>query len=122
MIQANELRIGNKLLFTDSPHQGILTVNSAIIKQAEDDIKRFNYFFQPIPITEEWLLKFGFESLRDGWFMFSEKGDIKFDISYITESNIYFYCCGKTRTLKFVHDVQNLYHALTQTELQIKEP
>jgi hypothetical protein len=69
---------------------------------------------KPIPLTEEWLLKFGFLSnpYKDRY----EKGDIDIE-------------CNKTRGktelwlsgfpyIKHIHQLQNLYFALTNEELK----
>lgn len=74
----------------------------------------------PIPLTEEWLFKFGFISnpYEDRY----EKGLLHIE-------------CNKTRgvlefwierlpfslTIKYVHSLQNLYFALTGEELTIKQ-
>ena len=71
--------------------------------------------FKPIPLTEEWLLKFGFE--RNGkkltfWkidLVEDEEGIFSFD-----ESRIYI-------DIKYVHQLQNLYFALTGEELKKQE-
>jgi hypothetical protein len=129
-MKASELRIGN-LVYKYYP--------SGIEIEAVNEIN--SYFvngigisaIEPIPLTEEWLLKFGFEHQN------------KYDL----ESNLYSkklnskYCFtiySKTETLDFktkfigwkvlnigfdlkiehVHSLQNLYHALTGEELTIK--
>lgn len=117
MIAANELRIGNWLQFTDSPHQGNLKIDSKVIAQDELSHKEFNWFFAPIPLTEQWLLKFGFEkdisiTTRNIYC----KGS--FAIIQTISGNNYFY---EGTELKFVHSLQNLYFALTQKELEINE-
>ena len=68
----------------------------------------------PIPLTEEWLFKFGFE--RNGkkltfWkidLVEDEEGIFSFD-----EARIYI-------DVKYVHQLQNLYFALTGEELTLK--
>lgn len=72
--------------------------------------------FSPIPITEEWLLKFGFENYLTYWHLYHD--DICFDISrnfhfQIEEYNYPF-------KLQYVHQLQNLYFSLTGEELKIK--
>ena len=69
--------------------------------------------FKPIPLTEEWLLKFGFTFNKEhGWF----NGDLfEFKINDLFELDWY-----ENAPLKHVHQLQNLYHALTGKELKIK--
>ena len=85
---------------------------------------------KPIPLTEEWLFKFGFIKKHDenGYclsLIFKTKSD---SINNIIEHKIKGLYLNKSfcgiRFLnieyKHVHQLQNLYYALTQTELQIK--
>jgi hypothetical protein len=77
---------------------------------------------QPIPLTEEWLVKFGFEQM---YFLTAK-------INYFIKGNIIYSIIDRhveykngninfiIRKCKHVHDLQNLYFALTQKELTIK--
>jgi hypothetical protein len=75
----------------------------------------------PIPLTEEWLEKFGFEERR-----YKKQGVLR---SYIKKGNsmhmtnsgniVYGF---KSKMLFGVHELQNLYFALTGEELKIKKP
>ena len=78
---------------------------------------------KPIPLTEEWLLRFGFEETTD-------KGLILY---YELSSGAYLEKVGEVLrlfdrggymlshdNLKHVHQLQNLYFALTSEELTIK--
>lgn len=120
---AQELRIGN-LIIANGLHEGrIMTVEQIGAKGTLNDDKRVILFKEhhvgefiseckPIPITEEWLLKFGFGKLCNRII-----GKFQFNI-------IYNYCCEVqigTQTIKieFVHTLQNLYFALTGEELTI---
>ena len=78
---------------------------------------------KPISITEEWLLKFGFELNSDeGDCKFYEKG--KYGIRWVDGDEFYFYLIMNDRDeywiLKEIYDVhqlQNLYFSLTGEEL-----
>jgi hypothetical protein len=79
--------------------------------------------FTPIPLTEEWLMRMGFEKRENGW----NKLDIcdEFcDLYYEYLSGVHL-CVGGQHIclphIKFVHQIQNIYHALTGEELEIKE-
>jgi hypothetical protein len=86
---------------------------------------------QPIPLTEEWLFKFGFH-LRDG-FSNTFKLNIEkhqYDCSEITYSEkegLLRFSNGKEKGttliphIKHVHQLQNLYFSLTGEELTIKQ-
>ena len=78
--------------------------------------------FEPIPITEEWLLKFGFEFnvLTNR----SELDDWRFDITKPANYDGFLLCEGSTAItdrIKYVHQLQNLYFAFTGEELVLSE-
>ncbi len=102
-LSKNEIRIGNYLI---SKMMGILKVQMIPI-----DIDMSNY--EPIKLTEEWLINLGFEETdyAGGCYYL---GSIQIDLSD-------FECAFKTNWLdckvKYVHQLQNLYFALTGKEL-----
>lgn len=80
---------------------------------------------EPIPLTEEWLLKFGFDKTGEDDFD-KTFGDIK-QIS-IRKTKLFtsnklgvYYNSTRITIIKYVHQLQNLYFALTGEELKIKE-
>ena len=125
MIQANELRIGSKLLFTDYPHQGVLTIDEKDIAYAEKHPDWLQAFFQGIPITEEWLLKFGATKYNDDRFYLDLEKERNMLQLFWNLGGDYFICEFISRSMhvcyfndhKYVHQLQNLYFALTQKEL-----
>lgn len=65
MIQANELRIGNKILYTHPEYESLInTVTVEDIEQCLIDNCGFNKIHAPILLTEEILLKCGFVKLK----------------------------------------------------------
>lgn len=116
---ANELRIGNWINNVDNLYQ---------IEDAEAllDVETFinHGAFQPIPLNEEWLIKFGFS------FENSQHPEIKgFWHNRLNNFNFYFeqfpdnsfnYCAEDYVPLTTVNQLQNLYFALTGKELEIK--
>lgn len=90
---------------------------------------------EPIPITEELLLKIGFKKDRNGYFSYGEYNDelsIRFSSNYtfIEYANLCFNPEDVTETnysssLEFpntlhLHTLQNIWHLLTGKELEIK--
>lgn len=77
--------------------------------------------FEPIPLTEEWLLKFGFKKRNDKYYKgryFIEEGlsklfnnGMSFRITINNTESAY------ANSIKYVHQLQNLYYALTGEEL-----
>lgn len=74
-----------------------------------------------IPITEEWLLRMGFKERYSK----SHQIEIKYDFLKLYNSNgDYIYDIGSNtgvNTIHYLHQLQNLYFALTGEELEIKE-
>ena len=102
-----ELRIGNLVYdFTDHCNVNIL---------AEDLTDVSN--FKPIPLTEEWLLKFGFDAIfsnelwKDSFGYSLESKGLGLQYSY-DEGTFRVYC-------EYIHQLQNLYFSLTGEELTI---
>ena len=127
-MKAQELRIGNTFIekysntiihVTGLTDTGIYFTGSFEGKwQAE-----------PIKLTEEWLLKLGFYKWVDEKDIFSNDHlslylmDKDFDVEagewYVGNDNRSNAGCYCLRKIKYVHQVQNLYFALTDRELTI---
>jgi hypothetical protein len=81
----------------------------------------------PIPLTKEWLLKFGFEkriTVGHSVQYFIGKNPIThdwlFDILWLDGYSAPFYRNGFHK-IQYVHQLQNLYYDLTGEELTIKQ-
>ena len=120
-MKAKELRIGN-LIFKNND---IYEISSLFFVDLHDGLIREsynnNYDIKPIPITEEWLLKFGF--IKDMAWTYS--------IELINNNRLVYYLGEKGwsighknysdfTNLIYIHEVQNLYFAITGTELKLK--
>ena len=123
-MKKEELMYGNKLLFlnevvTFSHISQIREDGIFWIKTIEPKIDSKSFHFKPIPITEEWLLKFGFVQSQDIDTIFGLKLN---DFWYINEFQIRnnFNSILLDFELKYVHQLQNLYFALTGTHLKLK--
>ena len=73
------------------------------------------YSLNPIPLTEEWLIKFGFENKREKWLF--EKNGLVINIG---NHNCTMHCGNSIKAVDYVHQLQNLYFVLTGKELKIK--
>ena len=119
-MEAKELRIGNYVL--DRGNKLILIdhweYKDKISSRRENifhPLTEFVDYLKPIPLTEEWLVKFGFDKL-EGWddMYYFQIGDFQ-----IYEYNVSGYEFDDF-SIKHVHQLQNLYFALTNEELIIK--
>ena len=115
-IKVKELRIGN--LLKDKYSNEIIKVNGI----TESDIFFTGNFTkewqaEPIEITEEWLLKFGFKETKEDkkikWFTKN-----RLDI-VLGEDNFIVFDHLVLKHLKYIHQLQNLHFALTQRELNV---
>lgn len=84
---------------------------------------QFSQFVSPIPLTEEWMLKFGFEnSYRSDFTVTMQHAtNDKFGIKINVSTGMSLVYLGIPIRIEFVHQLQNLYFALTGEELTIKE-
>lgn len=119
-MKANELRIGNWVW--NEPQQIPVQVDIKILQEQLNADKGFGESWQPIPITEEMLLKFGFvfgmkfQDFVRGKYCYVEILGCNF-YGYFSENGV-FYFNSKTE-IKHIHQLQNLYFALTGEELGI---
>ena len=140
-LKSTELRIGNYVI-NDRIINTVISISNNSIGQITpqgNDILSRTELIKPIPITEEWLLKFGFEKLAndgrygyryyiaiaDYWYVIErdwrKEQSHFFGIEYTDcpnpkDDHIYH---SFTFKLKHIHQLQNLYFALTGKELTI---
>jgi len=132
-MEAKELRIGNYVIVDNPKHHPSLKKEVSVITSVSEesvgiqcdvelhyyDIGQRLVFIKPIPLTEEWLIKFGFVYDENTGFFRS----VVFGRIYIDNGRHTFCFCNKNGILKvveYVHQLQNLYFALTGEELEIK--
>jgi hypothetical protein len=150
-MKANELRVGNFILEFDCepyyfPIESIYINNVGVYRCSyrKQSIDTTLDMVEPIPLTEEWLLKFGFtkneSKIIDSYSIsISKLGTLKklsvtiqFGNEYVmiregendkpsSEDSIITLLNGDTHGRPFyIHQIQNLYFALTGEELTIK--
>lgn len=119
-ISINELRVGNYVSISNN----IVIFDSGDFADAyynHNGISDYMDYIKPIQLTEDWLVKFGFEKPKFCGFYQSD---------YIVELNDrfvindrkdgFFYVDAPNLCIESVHQLQNLYFALTGEELTIK--
>lgn len=130
-MKATELRIGNLVRSQNTPIPcRVVTLHKHVAAVIENTINSFeetcNYVdFSAIPLTEEWLERFGFELLnksveywgKNGFCFTWMKDNIdKSDCLYLFLDGL---PVNKRPEIKHVHTLQNLYFALTGKELEL---
>jgi len=116
---ANELRIGNWVTGEDGKAISIYAIDEDGVNgcvNPNDGLEILYNAAEPIPLTEDWLVKFGFEKRFGNEFW---KNNMEFDINTI--GKVRFHWSQKVTYVDSVHQLQNLYFALTGTELNFKE-
>jgi len=122
MIKANELRIGNLLNYdTSEGDVVVITTDFGTMQWATVDPKGFNLVHSPIPLTEDWLVKLGFEKTMTWTYTIDLLGSLKL-VYYLGEKgwSLGFKNYSDFSNLKYLHELQNLYFALTGKELEMK--
>ncbi len=94
-MEAKDLRIGNWVLFGEAK----MEIDANDFKDCDAN-GLMHQLYKPIPLTEEWLVKFEQKDLD----LFILEIEVNWNIK-----------------IKYVHQLQNLYFALTGEELTIKE-
>jgi hypothetical protein len=110
-MKVNELRIGN--WFIPFMFNGEELEARPIRAMEFLALSQNPHWGKPIPLTEEWLLKFGFDDLGTYGY-----GRGNFHIC-LHENEFYFPINNRKVFIKHVHQLQNLYFALTGEELTI---
>ena len=143
-MKANELRIGNLVKInnellpeTENEIYKVYGVNAKFDLSFPDSsgvvslnhtksiriYSQFDEFINPIPLTEEWLLKFGFEKLTDKKNGFNSNSyTYTKGISFIVHLNDKLLSVNfwQGNEKKYVHELQNLFFVLTGEELTIQ--
>lgn len=107
-----ELRIGNTIL-----RNGIVVT---VDYQTFRDVEKYPDQYQGIELTEEWLIKFGFQKINKNVFRIEEDYEVT-----VKEDKVRFFICTymdypPSVSIKYAHQLQNLFYSLCGEELQLK--
>lgn len=127
-MKANEIRLGNIIMFDNllSPKKELI-VNAGLFSalaggRMRSELKpdeELNFYHKPIHLTHEWIIKLGFEDNGENTFrknqyvILLDNDDALFGLQWESLTISFL------ATLKYVHELQNLYFALTKEELEI---
>jgi hypothetical protein len=120
-MKATELRIGNYINEPLNENKDPFVVWQIYHEEGNNKVNGYPItYFSPIPLTEEWLVKLGFNKTE--YTHIYDNGDYSFRLDRLslwdyTGDDGY---CIAVKILH-VHQLQNLYFALTGEELIIKE-
>ena len=119
-MEANELRIGNYVYpFDDIYLVSNKTIIEDCIQVCFKDFENTNEL-HPISLTEDWLLKLGFRNVSNNWYnIFANENTFNVYL-FENESGFRVEIVNQSiAVLNYVHELQNLYFALTKQELTI---
>lgn len=118
-----QLMIGNYLLgkIEDELDERKVYWEEYQIKDAEDLMGVKMDWDKPIHLTEEWLLKFGFEKKDGMWTISNFNGYLTKYHPFNGENGYKHFVmnCGMLN-IRFVHQLQNLFCILTSEELKLQ--
>ncbi|MCT3835857.1 hypothetical protein HZQ12_17745 [Elizabethkingia anophelis] len=120
-----ELRVGNYIRYANV----LCTIENINGKHVETNavicpIESYN----PIPLTNEWLFWFDFKvaDYEKRFQYYFYEGDVKYKNSISVSIHDKFCRVNvinqEIRTIKYVHELQNLFYALTSEELKLQIP
>lgn len=131
-MKATELRIGNRVFKVDFDQCKEIYRSEYLVRgydleclEIDGCLPHNDSELQAIPLTEEWLLKFGFEKRNNysqNWFLWLDHGWHK-GMPYIRfiKKIFYLYITGESPVkickIRYIHQLQNLYFVLTGDEL-----
>lgn len=120
-MKASELRIGNWI--TNTIDKEIFPCELGDLENLLNGWESY----QPIPLTEEWLKRFGFEFIKcfvnnkewkvTDYYKGTQKHGLKLSKGLNNPECFYFFQDNIGLKIKYVHQLQNLYFALTGQEL-----
>ena len=127
-MKTTELRIGNYITteYLNKSTFKVISIHSDRIyfESVRENFKSdtIQNYIKPIQLTEEWLVKFGFEKLTDKSRGFNSNSyTYTKGISFIVHLNDKLLSVNfwQGNEKKYVHELQNLFFALTGEELTI---
>lgn len=121
-MKINELRIGNYIQDKDGNIDEVRAL--AAVRGSSEKINDIPYegYFQPIPLTEEWLIKFGLVKNPD-----TSYDIVRYDIDEY--QTVKLYSCGGASVAQegmdaaeanYVHQLQNYHFLVIGKELTVK--
>ncbi|MES2240460.1 MAG: hypothetical protein V4497_09415 [Bacteroidota bacterium] len=120
-MKAEELRIGNWVDTGDfhlPRYKGNYKVKDEWFKWANK--------FKPIPLTEEWLLNFGFKKSNNATKFYTfdkDKLSIHLKSVHYNDGRTYFNSwCIMEKQIEYVHQLQNLFFCLCGEEITLSQP
>jgi hypothetical protein len=124
-MEAKELRIGNLVTSNGFQFKTVKEIMNDGLSFIDDPDLPLSWI-RPIPLTEEWLIKFGFTKNRNKFYIGINYG--LYSVHRVGDAFDHWYLHHEfdkskriTSNILYVHQLQNLYFALTGEELTFKD-
>ena len=127
-LKATELRIGNYIFWDIPEKKNIIHVVDAILPNTYHTIPISlgnHKDYRAIPLTEKWLLDFGFKTIMVNLYKLSIETWKELYVSLNSDGNVHFYISNGFNEIVIrrgklcVHHIQNVFHDFTGEELTI---
>ena len=115
-MKLEELRVGNWVKIHIGYSKVLEVLSDCINTKDLEGV----FDFEPIPLTEEILLKCGFEDLGDLLLINIQGGEISYEYGCIYLGMGHYYQESNQLEIKNLHQLQNLYYSLTGKEINIE--
>jgi hypothetical protein len=122
-MEANELRIGNIINYSNKKYtywvDELIGQTDIVTKETYNMVHSGELMeYEPIPLTEEWLVKLDFAVflIKKKYTIICKFGEPNNRIN-ATKNGFYYKVYNGTIKINYVHQLQNLYFALTGKEL-----
>lgn len=138
-METKDLRIGNLVYritedFDNLKIKKVIEWTDSIWGRISECLEYYEWF-EPIPLTEEWLVKFGFHPnpkntmpniqmpyyVKKGVMLFYNESDKTNFLAGFGEMRSGKYYAVSFRWINHIHELQNLYFALTGEELKLSD-
>lgn len=121
----HDLKIGNIVNYeTEEGDLLPMVIDWQALKWLTEDPIGFNMVHSPIELTNEFLVKFGFQLFQSGYYCKNISSDnFYYAIGLVHDREVRFTMEGDDKALstrlnvKYVHELQNLHHSLTDVML-----
>lgn len=132
-MDAKELSIGNTVYYHISDEidsrKELDEISTIDAKDLEWLSNHDDPDYKPIPLTEEWILKLGFDKIASnhlpvyckGNIIIEDLSSIPIDMNFSIRLAVSTSCSYGIKSINSVHELQNTYWGLTGEELTIKE-
>ena len=120
-MNVKELRIGNIVMWEGNHHK-ISSINSnGFVSITKKNLEPSRFLIQetkPIKLTEEWLIKLGFQLVRES--QSYDLGNFYIEVDFSTPITFTYHSGMYSIKLEYIHQLQNLYYSIRREELIIK--